>query len=79
MQAGDDDLEIEGTVTYKKGVVQDWSKLDRRDGVIYYKLYRQDGTMEPMTCPDTYANRCYVSWMQIHDRYTPQPTTSKGG
>lgn len=71
---GSDEYEQQGTVEFsradfKRGDVTDWSKLDIRDGVIHYGLYRQDGSWQEMVCPDNYANRCYVSWMQIHDRY----------
>jgi hypothetical protein len=45
-------------------------KLDCRGGAIHYKLYRQDGTMQPMCAPDTPDNRFAVEWMQQHDRYT---------
>ena len=51
-----------------RGDVSDWSKLDIRDGVIYYFLYQQDGSKQPMTAPDTVHNRQCISWMQIHDR-----------
>jgi hypothetical protein len=51
-----------------RGDVNDWSKLDIRDGVIYYRIYQQDGSMRPMTAPDTMHNRQCVSWIQIHDR-----------
>ncbi len=47
------------------------AKLDIRDGRIHYRLYQQDGTMQPMDCPDTPSNRLCVSWIQAHDRYTP--------
>ena len=49
----------------------DPEKLDIRDGAIHYALYQQDGTMQPMTCPDTFHNRQCVAWIKIHDRYTP--------
>ena len=51
-----------------KGDVQDWSKLTIRDGVIHYRIYQQDGSMQPMTASDTLHNRQIVSWIQIHDR-----------
>jgi hypothetical protein len=50
--------------------LNDFSKLTIRDGRIHYRLYRQDGTMQEMDCADTHDNRLYVSWFQIHDRYT---------
>ncbi len=53
---------------FERGTVSDYSKLDIRDGVIHYALYQQDGSMQPMSCPDTLHNRQCVSWMQIHDR-----------
>lgn len=51
----------------------DHSKLRIGDGVIHFSLFQQDGSLQPMTMPDNYQNRCYVSWFQIHDRYTPRP------
>lgn len=45
----------------------DLRKLRRRDGLIHYFLYQQDGSKQPMSCKDTPANRIYVAWMQIHD------------
>lgn len=45
-------------------------KLTIRDGWIFYKLYRQDGTMQPMEIIDTLHNRRFVAWVKIHDRYT---------
>lgn len=50
--------------------LDDFSKLDIRDGVIHYRLYQQDGTMQPMTCRDTFDARLFVSWVQKFDRYT---------
>ena len=52
---------------------RDFSKLNIKDGVIYYKLYNQDGTMTEMTVADTYSNRLFVSMVQIHDRYVNGP------
>jgi hypothetical protein len=48
----------------------DFSKLDIRAGEIHYHLYRQDGTLQPMTAPDTLDNRYIISWIQCHDRFT---------
>jgi hypothetical protein len=48
----------------------DFSRLNISDGVIHYRLYRQDGTFQPMTCRDTQSNRLFVSWVQKFDRYT---------
>ena len=50
--------------------ITDFSKLNRRDGVIHYKLYNQDGTFQPMTVEDTLSMRLFVSWVQKFDRYT---------
>lgn len=50
--------------------VRDFSKLDIRDGSIFYRIYAQDGTFIGMSCKDTFSNRLFVSWVQIHDRYT---------
>lgn len=47
------------------------AKLDIRNGAIHYKIYQQDGSMQPMTCRDTTSNRVFISWLQSHDRYTP--------
>ena len=47
------------------------AKLDILDGRIHYRIYQQDGSMQPMDCPDTLDNRLLVSWIQAHDRYTP--------
>jgi hypothetical protein len=54
----------------EKSKIRDFSKLNIRDGVIHYRLYQQDGTMVAMTVRDTYSMRLFVSWVQIHDRYT---------
>lgn len=54
----------------------DFSKLDIRDGVIHYRLYQQDGALQPMTVKDTYEMRLLVSWIQAHDRYTPAEAAS---
>lgn len=45
----------------------DPSKLDIRNGVIYYKIRQQDGSFTPMTVADTLSMRLFVSWVQIHD------------
>ena len=50
--------------------LNDFSKLRIESGVIHYRLYRQDGTFQPMTCRDTQSNRLFVSWVQKFDRYT---------
>jgi hypothetical protein len=60
-------------IEYQPCVVTDFSKLNIKDGVINYKLYLQDGTFMPMTIKDSYKNRLFVSWVQIHDRYTNPP------
>lgn len=52
----------------------DFSKLTIAGGRLHFKLYRQDGTFQAMAVADTDMNRRYVSWMQIHDRYTPRAT-----
>lgn len=57
-------------MTFERSEIRNFSKLDIRDGVIHYRLYQQDGSMQPMTVRDTYSNRLFVSWVQIHDRYT---------
>lgn len=64
--------EHENATTYKpdwgKCDLTDFSKLRISDGLLHYGVYQQDGSMQPMTCADTYQNRLYVSWFQIHDR-----------
>ena len=52
------------------GSLVDESRLNIGDGVIYYKLYGQDGKFIPMVVRDTPDMRRFVSWVQIHDRYT---------
>lgn len=74
MGFGDDELEIEGTASWKKGCISDHTKVKAHDGVIDFILLQQDGTKQSMTCKDTPANRMYVSYIQIHDRYTPRKT-----
>ena len=74
MTTGDDGLEIEGTAVFEKGKLRDFTKVNVVDGEIHYKLYQQDGTFQHMRCKDTLSNHLYVSWMQIHDRYTPRAT-----
>lgn len=59
--------------------LKDRARLDVRDGVIHYAVYQQDGSMQPMTCPDTTSNRLFVSWVQAHDRYTPLPARYADG
>jgi hypothetical protein len=56
-------------IEYQSSKITDFSKLNIRDGVIHYRLYDQEGNFTPMTVKDTYANRLFVSWVQIHDRY----------
>jgi hypothetical protein len=63
-------------IEYKPCVITDFSKIDIRDGVIHYRIYGQDGEFIPMTVRDTYSNRLLVSWIQIHDRYTPKRSAS---
>ena len=50
--------------------LRDFSRLDIRDGMIHYRLYQQDGSLAPMTARDMPDNRLFVSWVQIHDRYS---------
>lgn len=45
----------------------DPSKLDIRNGVIYYKIRQQDGSFISMTVADSLSMRLFVSWVQIHD------------
>lgn len=51
-----------------RNALLDAARLDIRDGAIHYSLYQQDGSMQAMTCPNTFANRLFVSWVQAHDR-----------
>ncbi len=62
----------------ERGDINDFSKLDLRDGVIHYALYQQDGAMQPMVCADTLHNRRFVSWVQIHDRVAPAEENPNG-
>jgi len=55
--------------TWPPSDLTDFSKLNIRDGKIHYFLYQQDGTKQSMSLPDTYDNRLYVSWFQMHDRH----------
>lgn len=48
----------------------EFPKLDIRNGVIHYKLYRQDGTLQLMETKDTLDNKFIVDWIQQFDRYT---------
>ena len=41
-----------------------------RGETIHYRLYQQDGTMQPMACSNTQSNRLFVSWVQKFDRYS---------
>jgi hypothetical protein len=50
-----------------KGDPLDHAKVKIIDGVIHYRVRQQDGSMQPMTAPDTQHNRQIVSWIQIHD------------
>lgn len=56
-------------IEYVPNKLDDFSKLNIRDGVIHYRLYDQGGKFVPMTVKDTYSNRLLISWIQIHDRY----------
>jgi hypothetical protein len=50
--------------------LNDFTRLRIVDGMIHYRLYQQDGTMQDMICKDTQSNRLFVSWVQKFDRYT---------
>lgn len=56
---------------FERSDIRDFSRLDIRGGVIHYHLYNQAGEMTDMTVADTLSMRLFVSWVQIHDRYTP--------
>ena len=45
-------------------------KLHIIASTIHYRIYAQDGSMIPMSLPDTPHWRRFVAWVQIHDRYT---------
>ena len=64
---------IDEGAEYKPCDPKDFSKLRIGDGVIHYRLYQQDGSMVEMEVEDTYSNRLFVSWVQIHDRELPGP------
>lgn len=57
-------------ILYESCRITDFSKLDIRNGIIHYNIYSQDGALTPMTIKDSYENRLFVSWVQIHDRYS---------
>lgn len=59
-----------GEVSRFTGSWVDPAKLDIRDGVIFYKLYGQDGKFIPMQVADNDNARRMVAWIQMHDRYT---------
>jgi hypothetical protein len=40
------------------------------DDAIHAFIYMQDGTMSPLTLPNTMQNQLFVQWLQRHDRYT---------
>jgi len=63
-------IKDEEGIPYESCRITNFDKLDIRDGVIHYKLYNQEGDLTPMTIKNTYENRLFVSWVQIHDRYT---------
>ena len=56
------------TEEFERCRLDDFSKLDIRDGAIHFGIYQQDGSLVPMTIKDTQFNRLFVSWVQIHDR-----------
>lgn len=45
----------------------EFSKLTIFDGIIWYKIRQQDGSFVQMNCKDTFDNRRFVEWVQIHD------------
>lgn len=45
----------------------DYSKLMICNGKIHYKIRQQDDSFVWMTVKDTFSNRLFVSWVQIHD------------
>jgi len=54
----------------EKGRMQmayDLSKLNIRDGRIFYKVRQQDDRFIEMDCSDTTSHRHFVQWVQIHD------------
>lgn len=64
------DEEHEATgVEYVPSKMTDFSKLRLDGNLIRYKLYAQDRSFIEMTVKDTYSNRLFISWVQIHDRY----------
>ena len=55
---------------FEKCDIRNSSKLNISNGAIHYKMYLQTGDMIDMSLEDTLENRLFVSWVQIHDRYT---------
>lgn len=54
--------------------INDASRLDIRDGTIHFRVYQQNGYLQPMECADTPHNRRFVSWLQVHDsKGEPRP------
>jgi hypothetical protein len=51
-----------------RGNVLDFSKLRIQDDEIHTFIYQQDGSKQPMIYANTFSNRVFVSWLQIHDR-----------
>lgn len=54
-------------------ITHDWSKLRINDGAIEFFLYMQDGSKVPWRVADTFPNRLFVNWLQVHD----SPTTGR--
>lgn len=55
--------------------LQDFHKLHIVNGIIFARMWQQDGTMQEMRFPDTLMNRLVVSWIKKYDRYSPQGVT----
>jgi len=45
-------------------------KAELKDGVISAFIYDQEGTLQPLKVKDTLMNRCFIQWLQRHDRYS---------
>lgn len=53
---------------HARGQINDFSKLKIIDGKIHTFIYQQDGSKQEMIYEDTFRNRCFVSFLQIHNR-----------
>lgn len=45
-------------------------RLDIEDGQIHFRIYDQEGNLQPFVLKDSTDNRHFVDWVKHHDRYT---------